>query len=126
MTRIVLDAGAFIALDRSDRAMWGRFALARRRGEQLLTHGGVVAQVFRGTARQARLALALAAVEVAPLDDLLGRTAGRLLGKSGTSDAIDAALVSIARDGDRILTSDPDDIAALASAARLEVDVVRV
>jgi len=126
MTRAILDAGALIALERGDRAMWGRLELARRGRVPLLTHGGVVAQVFRGEPRQARLAAALAAVEVAPLDDSLGRIAGRLLGKSGTSDAIDAALVSLARDGDQLFTSDPKDIAQLAAAARITVDVVPV
>ena len=126
MTRAILDAGALIALERGDRAMWGRLELARRSRVPLLTHGGVVAQVFRGEPRQARLAAALGAVEVAPLDDSLGRIAGRLLGKSGTSDAIDAALVSLARDGDQLFTSDPKDIAQLAAAARITVDVVPV
>lgn len=126
MTRALLDAGAFIALERGDRRMWGRFELARRGRVPLLTHGGVIAQVFRGEPRQARLASALAAVEIAALDGALGRTAGRLLGKSGTRDAIDAALVSLARDGDRLFTSDPEDIAHLAGAARIALDVIPV
>jgi len=47
-----------------------------------------------------------------------------LLGKAATSDPIDAAVVLIARDGDAIVTSDPDDIRHLASVARRVVVVV--
>jgi DNA-binding transcriptional MocR family regulator len=49
-----------------------------------------------------------------------------LLGKARTADVIDAALVLLAVDGDTILTSDPSDLGALASAAGLHVDVVRI
>jgi hypothetical protein len=37
---------------------------------------------------------------------------------------IDAALVLLAEDGDRIITSDPEDIAPLARAADLDVELV--
>jgi hypothetical protein len=106
--------------------MWARFELARRAHVSLLTHGGIVAQVFRGGARQAQLAMALAAVEVLPLDDRLGRAAGRLLSRSRTTDALDSALVAMARSGDRILTSDPHDLTRLLEAARVEVELVVV
>jgi hypothetical protein len=46
-------------------------------------------------------------VEVAALDEELGRQAGVLLGRSRRSDVIDAALLLLARDGDEVLTSDP-------------------
>jgi len=125
--RLVLDAGAFIAVERADRD-----TLALLKGELLarrvpLTHGGVVGQVWRGgSRRQALLARLLAAVEVAPLDDALGRRAGALLGRARRDDAIDAAVVLLSRDGDVILTSDPADLRPLAAAATVHVDIVRV
>jgi predicted nucleic acid-binding protein len=86
-----------------------------------------VAQVWRGgTGRQANLARVLAAVEIVPLDDALGRRAGVLLGRARKADVIDAAVVLLAVDGDTILTSDPGDLKALAAAAALHVDIVRV
>lgn len=124
--RWIMDAGAFIALERADRPMWARFELARRAHISLVTHGGIVAQVFRGGARQGQLAMALAAVEIVPLDDRLGRAAGRLLSRSRTKDALDSALVAVARSGDRILTSDPNDLTRLLEAARVEVELVVV
>ena len=45
-----------------------------------------------------------------------GRQAGALLGKTCTSDPIDATVVLLANPGDRIVTSDPTDMTRLASA----------
>jgi hypothetical protein len=39
---------------------------------------------------------------------------------------VDGSLVEAARDGDEILTSDPDDILALATAAKKTLIVTRV
>ena len=63
---------------------------------------------------------------VRALDVVLGRRAGALLARAGTSDVIDAAVVLLASDGDWILTSDPDDLEPLVEAAGLLVDVIPV
>ena len=49
-------------------------------------------------------------VDITPIDDSLGRRAGRLLARTGRADAIDAAVVCLAADGDDIVTSDPGDL----------------
>ena len=123
----ILDSGALIALEADDRAMWRRLKGALHDESPPRTHGGVIAQVWRGgTGRQARLATALQAVEIVPLDAVLGRRAGVLLARSGLTDAIDAALVALADHGDQVITSDPGDLAALAAAAGRRIDVVPV
>lgn len=123
--RLLFDAGALLALERGDLASWERFKAGRRSGVVTLTHGGVIGQVWRGGhGRQALLAMALHGVEVVPLDAELGRRAGLLLGRAGAADAIDAALVALAEDDDRILTSDADDIQALVAVSGRHVDVV--
>lgn len=123
--RLVLDAGAFVAIDRNDRAMWRRLKAALLAGESPTSHGGVIGQVWRGRGpRRARLAAALAAVEVRGLDAALGRAAGELLARARRSDVIDAALVLLAEDGDHIVTSDPDDLALLAGASGRHVEIV--
>lgn len=123
--RLVFDSGAFVALERNDRAMWRRFKSAMLAGEVPITHGGVVGQVWRGDGgRQASLARALAGVEVRSLDDALGRAAGVLLGAAGRKDVVDAALVLLANDGDRIVTSDPDDIERLAAATGRHLELL--
>jgi hypothetical protein len=92
-----------------------------------VTHGGVVAQVWRGRGvRQALLAQVLASLDVRPLDDALGRATGALLGRVNRHDVVDAALVLLAEDGDRILTSDPGDIALLAAAADRHLEIIPV
>lgn len=122
---MLLDAGALIALDRNDRAMWVRLKALHDAGELPVTHGGVIGQVWRGGRRQARLAAALAGVEVRPLDDRLGRAAGELMGETHTSDVVDAALVLLAADGDEIVTLDRADIEMLVAATRRHVELVR-
>jgi hypothetical protein len=79
-----------------------------------------------GTGRQLPVARLLAGVDIAALDDGLGRRAGMLLARAGLADAIDAAVVSLAWDGDDILTSDPGDLRALAQAAGVHVELIPV
>jgi hypothetical protein len=123
--RLILDAGALIALERNDRLTWRRLEAALEARNPPICHGGIVGQVWRGDGmRQARLARALVAVEIRPLDVSLGRAAGQLLARAKRSDVIDAALVLLAEDGDRIITSDPKDLAPLARAADLDVELV--
>ena len=124
---LILDAGALIALERGDVDVVRAIEHERRAERSAVTHAGVVGQVWRGgTVRQSVLARVLSGVEILPLDDELGRRAGRLLALTRTSDVIDAALVLLANHSDWILTSDPDDIQLLAAAAGLHVDVIAV
>jgi hypothetical protein len=125
--KLVLDSGALIALERNDRAMWRRLKAALIREQVPVCHGGNVAQAWRGAGpRHALLARALAAIDVRPLDDPLGRAAGELLALSGTSDVIDAALVLLCEDGDFLLTSDPDELESLASLSSRHVELIPV
>jgi hypothetical protein len=123
---LVFDAGGLLALEKNDKATWRRWKSARLAGFPPVTHGGVVGQVWRGGGpRQALLAMALDGLEVYPLDDDLGRRAGVLLKRAGSSDVIDAALVLLAEDGDEIITSDPGDLKVLTRHANLDVELFR-
>ena len=118
MTALVLDAGALIAVDRDDRPMMARLAVAQQHGLELRSNAMVVAQVWRDRqGRQASLTRLLRAVDVRAISHEDGRQAGVLLGQAGTTDPVDATVVLLARPGDRILTSDPDDLTRLASTA---------
>ncbi len=124
--KLVFDTGALIALERNDRAMWQRLKLALQAREAPLSHGGIIGQAWRGRGpRQALLARALDVLDIRRLDAVLGRAAGELLARAKQDDVIDAALVLLASDGDRIITSDPEDLAPLARAADLDVELVR-
>lgn len=120
---VVLDAGALIAFERADVRMRALLREAVTSGVRLVVPAGVLAQVWRGDARQAPLrALVKAATTVVvPLDHVLAEAAGALCGRSGTSDVIDASVVLVARRfGAAVVTSDVGDLRRLDPSARLE------
>jgi hypothetical protein len=124
---LVLDAGAFVAVERGDRDVVALVKRERLAGRTPVTNGGVVAQVWRGgRGRQVLVARLLAGVEVAPIDDSLGRRAGILLARVGSSDAVDATIVCLTADGDDILTSDAGDLRILAEAAEVHIELIPV
>lgn len=124
---IVLDSGALIAIESGDLRTWAILRRESAAGRPVLTHAGVVGQVWRGgSGRQARLSRALAGIDVRPIDDDLGRRAGVLLGQTRGSDVIDAALVLITSDGDEILTGDTTDLGELVAASGKLVDLIKV
>ncbi|MGH8967785.1 MAG: hypothetical protein ACRDXB_21025 [Actinomycetes bacterium] len=90
------------------------------------TTTGAVAQVWRNGARQARLALLLPGLLEVELTRERARGVGMLLGRAGRRDVIDGSIVDAALDGDEILTTDPDDITALAQNSGKNLIVTRV
>ena len=108
---IVFDAGALVALDRGDRTLWSDLKAAALAGVDVAVPAAVLAQVWRGSARQARLSRALAGCEIASFDDV-ARAAGELCGRAGTSDVVDASVAVVAASSgvNRLYTSDPADL----------------
>ena len=86
----VLDAGALIALDRGDRDTWALLAETQRAGQRPVVPAPVIAQAWRGAARQARLAAILSGTDVVVADGPLSRRASELLTVAGTADVLDA------------------------------------
>lgn len=123
---LVLDAGALIAVDRDDRRVAGLIELGRRAGAGLRTPAPVVTQVWRDGSRQARLARLLPLLEVRDTGLPDAKLAGELLAATGTSDAVDALVAGVARPGDQLLTSDPEDLSQITAALAFPVTVVRV
>jgi predicted nucleic acid-binding protein len=122
MSGIVLDAGALVAVERADRRVVAVLARALQRGVPIVVPAGVVGQVWRSGARQARLARLLGSpsVEVEPLDDRRARAAGQLCGVAGTSDVVDASVALCARArGLPVMTSDVDDLRRLDGSLHL-------
>lgn len=113
---MTLDAGALIAFERGDPRMRALVGEARGAGIRLALPAGVLAQVWRDGARQARLAALVAseAAHTVVLDEPAAKATGRLCAVSGTADVVDASVVLVANvRGDRVVTSDPDDLAAI-------------
>lgn len=125
MSALILDAGALVGVDRNDPDVVHLLRRAQQAGLELRTNPMVVSQVWRDRrGRQANLARLLQAVKVQPVHDEDGREAGALLGRAGTADPIDATVVLMAGPGDRIFTSDPDDLTKLVEAAQSRAVVV--
>jgi len=111
--QVVLDAGALVALERGSAAVRGYVLLADRGVVSLATSAAVVAQVWRGGRRQARLARLLASDLVAEiaLDRHESRRIGTLAAAVGMRDVVDGHVAILALDRNAVvLTSDPDDI----------------
>lgn len=126
MAGLTLDSGALIAFERGERRVLVHLREAQSRGEELTVPAAVVAEVWRGGPRAARLSMLLAACLVEPLSDRLARSAGEALaavGGAGTVDAVVMASAAVRRD--RVLTSDPEDLLRL-KAFFPQVHVVRL
>jgi predicted nucleic acid-binding protein len=118
VSRIVLDAGALIALERNDRALWAALKLAALQSSDVLVPSAALAQVWRGSATQARLATALDHCVIAAFD-AIAREVGELCGRAGTADICDAQVAIVAATkGDVLYTSDPADMRRLLAACR--------
>jgi hypothetical protein len=116
MSRLVLDSGALIALERNDRVLWAALKLAAASSADVLVPSTALAQVWRGTRSQARLAIALSFCVTASFDDT-ARSVGELCGRAKAADICDAhvAIVAALR-GDVLYTSDPGDMRRLLAA----------
>jgi hypothetical protein len=113
---IVLDAGALIAAARNDRDIWSMLKAAAQDRDRVLLPSTALAQVWRGSPRQAQLARALSFCAIAEFDPL-ARSVGELCGRTKTSDVCDAHVAIVAGElGDFLFTSDPDDLRRLMAA----------
>ncbi|MDR7252290.1 putative nucleic acid-binding protein [Nocardioides sp. BE266] len=116
MTGLSLDAGALIAIERGDPEVRALLREAADRGLEVHVIPEVVAQVWRGGSRQARLGALLSArgVDTPAYDVHAAREVGRLCGTAGRHDVVDAHVVWHARSrGHAVVTSDPEDLRAL-------------
>ena len=122
MAGVTLDTGALIAIERGDPRLQALLDEAAVANAAVVVPAGVVAQAWRGSRRQARLArfLALGTVATVALDEPEARASGALCGRAGTADVIDASVVICARSrGHAVITGDPDDLASLDHGLRL-------
>ena len=122
MPGITLDTGALIAIERASPRMQALLDEANVAGLTIDVPAGALAQAWRGTPRQARLArlLRITNVTVRPLDEASAKAAGALCGHAGTNDVIDASVVITARRSEHsVITSDPADLRHLDSAVRI-------
>lgn len=121
---LCLDAGALVAIERSDRRLLQLLELTNERGLALDVPTGVLAQVWRGGRRQALLArfLHLPEVRFVDLDVTTARAVGELCALTGASDVVDAHVALHAlRLGLSVVTSDPADFEPYTDLAVIAV-----
>jgi len=119
MPGVTLDAGGLIALDRNDRGVTVLLARAAETLARVTVPATALAQAVRRPERQVRLARLIRqpTTDVVPLDRVDATGVGRLLAASRTADVVDAHVVLCAlRAGQRVVTSDPDDLRRLDPA----------
>ena len=122
----VLDAGAWVAVDKRDRTVGAMLRVLQRDEVPVLTSAGAVAQVWRDGRRQANLARVLLGVDVLPLDDVRAKKVGELLRENRTDDIVDAHVALLVQPDDHVLTSDEPDIKALLRTRRVKATIIRV
>lgn len=89
--------------------------LSGKTRDGILVPASALAQVWRGGARSAPLVRLIAAGKVDPLNELRAKEIGERLGRRDKADIADAHVVCCALDRDAdLITSDPDDLEALA------------
>lgn len=124
MKGVTFDAGGLIALDRDDRRVIALLARAAELGVRVTVPATALAQAMRRPARQARLSRLIRqpSTNLVNLDGPDATNVGILLAATRTSDIADAHVVICARrNGEHIITSDPEDLRCLDPTASLIV-----
>ena len=126
MSSVVYDAAVLVAADRNERRSWAEHKARLELGVVPLVPAPVIVQVSRSP-QQAQLRRFLNGCVVVPLGESAAHEAGRLLGLTGTTDVVDAVVVTVALGNNAaIFTSDTEDIERLVRASRREVAVFAV
>jgi predicted nucleic acid-binding protein len=111
---LTLDAGALIAYERGDERVREILSVAYARGLVPTIPAIALAEVWRGDAKDARVARLLKACSIGTVDERLARAAGSLRRTTPGAGTIDACIaIGVRRRGDAIATSDRDDMCAL-------------
>jgi predicted nucleic acid-binding protein len=114
MAGLTLDAGALIAYERRGERIRAILETAYRRGLVPTIPAIALAEVWRGDAKDARVARLLKSCSIEAVDERLARAAGHLRRVTADSSTIDACIaVGVVRRGDALATSDPADMRAL-------------
>lgn len=124
---VVLDAGAFDHLDRpTGPGLRALLRLTSERGGEVSCAAVTLAELCRGPANTRRVEVALARsrggqrIRVVPTDERLAKLVGTILHATGSDSSrlADAHVVAVCTRSDAavVITSDPDDIRALAGA----------
>ena len=122
VTGLTLDTGALIAIESGSRRMALLVEQAIAAEAELAIPAGVLAQAWRGGARQVRIAklLQLKVTSVVALDAKMAFRIGARCATTRTADVVDVSVAVCASDRRHpVVTTDPGDIAAIDPALTL-------
>ena len=127
MPGVTYDTGALVAGERNDRRMWALHAGFLAEEVAPVVPAPVLAEAWRGGARQASLSRLLAMCDIEPMSEEQARKVGVLAGKAAHDDIVDVTVVEGAiRRGDAVVTSNEDHIRHIANAARARLRIERI
>jgi predicted nucleic acid-binding protein len=111
---LTLDSGALIGYERNDRSVVIQIKAALQMGVDVTVPAVVLAEVWRGGPRAARLAQILSSCIVADTDKSQALKAGEAIARVSGAGTVDAlVMASAATRGDTVLTGDSQDLSAL-------------
>ena len=127
MPGVTYDTGALVAGERNDRRMWALHAGFLAEEVAPVVPAPVLAEAWRGGARQASLSRLLAMCDIEPMSEEQARKIGVLAGKAGHDDIVDVTVVEGAnRRHDAVVTSNEEHIRHIANAARTRLRIERI
>src|SRR5919106_1806835 len=125
MPGVTYDTGALVAGERNDRRMWALHAGFLAEEVAPVVPAPVLAEAWRGGARQASLSRLLAMCDIEPMSEEQAHKVGVLAGKAAHDDIVDVTVVEGAiRRHDAIVTSNDAHIRTIveAAGARLHIE----
>jgi len=126
MAILVLDAGVLIAHERGDRSPAAWLDRAAREGVDIAVAAPTIAEVWRDSSRQARLARLLNACRIIDCDRQLARSGGEIMARASSRETLDAIVVAAAAIvGGAVLTDDLPDLRPLGAAAGVRIVPLR-
>lgn len=127
MNGVTYDTGALVAGERNDRRMWALHAGFLAEEVAPVVPAPVLAEAWRGGARQASLSRLLAVCDTEPMSEEQARQVGALAGQAAHEDIVDVTVVEGAiRRRDAVVTSNEDRIRRVADAARVRLRIERI
>jgi len=127
MSGVTYDTGALVAAERNDRRMWALHAGLLAEEVVPTVPAPVLAEAWRGGARQAALSRLLAMCDVEPMSEEQARQVGVFAGKAAHDDIVDVTVVEGAiRRHDAVVTSDEHHIRSVVDAAKPRLRIERI
>ncbi|HTX28032.1 MAG TPA: PIN domain-containing protein [Streptosporangiaceae bacterium] len=126
MTPVVYDAAVLIAADRNSREAWADHRARLEAGIVPVVPTPVVVQVSRSPT-QVQLRRLLRGCAITSLTEQKAHSAGRLLGRAGSSDVVDAVVADTAAElRADVVTGDRADIRRLLAVADASCQIIDI